>query len=423
MTLWRGRPRPNQLHPDGGRLRRALFAILLMVAIVVVACCLRAPITCVGPLADVIQSDLGMSSGATGTVTTVPLLMFAAFSLAFGELGRRRPAGGVMVLGLSLILVGVVCRSLFGTWGLFLGTAVTGIGITAGNVLLPAIIKARFPGRIGHLTGAYTAAMSLMSAVAGAVSVPVGDAIGWRGSLAIWALLVVAAVLLWLPFRNVEVDDVSGRVPVSDILRSGTTWLLAAYMGLQSLIYYSFVAWLSVIAQSKGLLPAEAGAVNSAFMILGIVGSLAVPALCGDRRDLRPVGTAIGTMYVAGILLLIPQVPGPRGIHGPLRPLRRCQHNVCDHDVRPEDQEPGGLVDSIRDVPVRRVPHSRCGACGDRGGLRRHLVMDWLPAPDGGHRGGPGGHRTRDRSRQRHRNRQRLKAPDPDVSASLIRMA
>ncbi len=278
-----------------------------MVAIVVAACCLRAPITCVGPLADVIQSDLGMSSGATGTVTTVPLLMFAAFSLAFGELGRRRPAGGVMVLGLSLILVGVVCRSLFGTWGLFLGTAVTGIGITAGNVLLPAIIKARFPGRIGHLTGAYTAAMSLMSAVAGAVSVPVGDAIGWRGSLAIWALLVVAAVLLWLPFRNVEVDDVSGRVPVSDILRSGTTWLLAAYMGLQSLIYYSFVAWLSVIAQSKGLLPAEAGAVNSAFMILGIVGSLAVPALCGDRRDLRPVGTAIGTMYVAGILLLIPQ--------------------------------------------------------------------------------------------------------------------
>ena len=278
-----------------------------MVAIVVAACCLRAPITCVGPLADVIQSDLGMSSGATGTVTTVPLLMFAAFSLAFGELGRRRPAGGVMVLGLSLILVGVVCRSLLGTWGLFLGTAVTGIGITAGNVLLPAIIKARFPGRIGHLTGAYTAAMSLMSAVAGAVSVPVGDAIGWRGSLAIWAVLVVAAVLLWLPFRNVEVDDVSGRVPVSDILRSGTTWLLAAYMGLQSLIYYSFVAWLSVIAQSKGLLPAEAGAVNSAFMILGIVGSLAVPALCGDRRDLRPVGTAIGTMYVTGILLLIPQ--------------------------------------------------------------------------------------------------------------------
>lgn len=305
--LWRGRPRPNQLHRDGGRLRRAHCAILLMLAIVVAACCLRAPITCVGPLADVIQSDLGMSSGATGTVTTVPLLMFAAFSLAFGELGRRRPAGGVMVLGLSLILVGVVCRSLLGTWGLFLGTAVTGIGITAGNVLLPAIIKARFPGRIGHLTGAYTAAMSLMSAVAGAVSVPVGDAIGWRGSLAIWAVLVVAAVLLWLPFRNVEVDDVSGRVPVSDILRSGTTWLLAAYMGLQSLIYYSFVAWLSVIAQSKGLLPAEAGAVNSAFMILGIVGSLAVPALCGDRRDLRPVGTAIGTMYVAGILLLIPQ--------------------------------------------------------------------------------------------------------------------
>lgn len=275
-------------------------------AIVAAACCLRAPFTCIGPLADVIQSDLGMSSGAAGTITTLPLLMFAAFSMVFGELGRRHPAGGVMVIGLSMILVGIACRSLLGTWGLFLGTAVMGIGITAGNVLLPAIIKARFPGRIGHLTGAYTAAMSLMSAVAGAISVPIGDAVGWHGSVAIWAVLVVAALALWVPFRDVSVEETNERSPVSGILRSGTTWLLAAYMGLQSLIYYAFVAWLSVIAQSKGLLPAEAGVVNSAFMVLGIVGSLAVPVLCGHRRDLRAVGTAIGAMYVAGILLLIP---------------------------------------------------------------------------------------------------------------------
>ncbi len=56
------------------------------------AFCLRAPFTCVGPLADVIQSDLGISSGAMGTITTIPLLMFAAFSVVMGDLGRRHPA-------------------------------------------------------------------------------------------------------------------------------------------------------------------------------------------------------------------------------------------------------------------------------------------------------------------------------------------
>ena len=146
--------------------------------LIATAFCLRAPFTCVGPLADVIQSDLGVSSGAMGTITTIPLLMFAAFSVVMGDLGRRHPAGHVMVLGIAMVLSGVLCRSLLGTYGLFLGTAVVGIGITAGNVLIPAFIKAHYPERIGRLTGIYTAMMSLMSAVAGAVSVPIGDAVG-----------------------------------------------------------------------------------------------------------------------------------------------------------------------------------------------------------------------------------------------------
>ena len=152
-------------------MKRSVGVASLALAIVFAAFCLRAPFTCVGPLADVIQSDLGVSSGTMGTVTTIPLLMFAAFSIVMGDLGRRHNAGNIMVIGLLMILTGVICRSVLGTWGLFFGTAVIGIGITAGNVLIPAFIKAHYPERIGRLTGIYTAMMSLMSAVAGAVSV------------------------------------------------------------------------------------------------------------------------------------------------------------------------------------------------------------------------------------------------------------
>lgn len=65
-----------------------------------------------------------------------------------------------------------------------------------------------------------------------------------------------------------------------------------------------------MIVQSKGFDPAAAGLLNSAFMVLGIVGSLSVPVLAGGRRDLRRIGALMGASYVAGILLLIPSA-GP----------------------------------------------------------------------------------------------------------------
>lgn len=113
MILPRGSsPAPNQLHQSVVLLKSRDKAVLLLVAVIAAACCLRAPITCVGPLADAIQSDLGLSSGSMGTITTIPLLMFAAFSMVFGGLGRRHDAGGVILVGLAMILSGIVCRSL-----------------------------------------------------------------------------------------------------------------------------------------------------------------------------------------------------------------------------------------------------------------------------------------------------------------------
>ena len=255
-----GIPRRKPVTPEGGSIRLSHAAAGLALTLIVTAFCLRAPFTCVGPLADVIQADLGVSSGTMGSVTTIPLLMFAAFSVVMGDLGRRYRAGYVIVLGLSMVLVGVVCRSLLGSYGLFLGTAVMSIGITAGNVLIPAFIKAHFPERIGRLTGIYTAMMSLMSAVAGAVSVPLGDALGWQGSLMVWGVLIAVVLAMWVPHRGCSLDE---EVPEAGgrkvLLSSPTTWFIALYLGLQSLIYYAIVAWMAVILQSKSLDPRRPG--------------------------------------------------------------------------------------------------------------------------------------------------------------------
>ena len=271
-----GIPRPKPVTPEGGSIRRSHIAVGLAVTLIATAFCLRAPFTCVGPLADVIQSDLGVSSGAMGTITTIPLLMFAAFSVVMGDLGRRHPAGHVMVLGLAMVLSGVLCRSLLGTYGLFLGTAVVGIGITAGNVLIPAFIKAHYPE-------------------------------------------VAVVLLMWVPHRDAGIEE---GVPEAgsrrSLLSSPTTWFIALYLGLQSLIYYAMVAWMAVILQSKGLDPSEAGVVVSVYMVVGIAGSILLPAITGIRRDLRAVGASLGAMYIVGLALLLLSPGSPASLAAPV---------------------------------------------------------------------------------------------------------
>ena len=75
-------------------------------------------------------------------MTTLPLIAFAVVSPLTGGLGRRWGEGRTILAGLALILLGTVLRSMAGTVGLFLGTAVVGVGTALGNVLLPAVVKA-----------------------------------------------------------------------------------------------------------------------------------------------------------------------------------------------------------------------------------------------------------------------------------------
>ena len=68
----------------GRRLRAigyGVFALFLLVAN------LRPPLTALGPLLEVIRSNLGLSSAAAGLLSALPLLIFAAFS-PFARLGE-----------------------------------------------------------------------------------------------------------------------------------------------------------------------------------------------------------------------------------------------------------------------------------------------------------------------------------------------
>lgn len=280
---------------------------LLVAALLLSSCCLRAPITGVGSMISLIQEETGLANSAAGMLTTIPLLAFAAFSLFVGKAGSRFGAGNVMLWGLAITGAGILCRSYGGMGGLFAGTVIIGIGIAVGNVLIPAYIKGYLPGREGIMTGVYTSLMAIFSGIAGAVSVPLSLFCGWKNALAVWIFLLAVTLVFWLPSRGRALEGQNtgpGGGPGS-LVKNKMTWLVALYMGIQSLLFYCFVAWLATIVQSKGFDAETAGYFNSAYLLVGIPGSLIFPIAAGGRQNQSGLAAGVGVLYACGMIAMV----------------------------------------------------------------------------------------------------------------------
>ncbi|WP_148449136.1 CynX/NimT family MFS transporter, partial [Paenibacillus ihuae] len=158
---------PGMSRPDAGSGR-----FLLVLGILFVAAALRAPFTSVGPLLGLIRDDLGLTNTLAGFITTLPLLAFALLSPFAPQLARRYGLGNILLLAMLALSIGILLRSAAGVVTFFTGTALIGLAIAACNVLLPGLIKGRFPARIGLMTGMYTVSMNLCAAAASGFSVP-----------------------------------------------------------------------------------------------------------------------------------------------------------------------------------------------------------------------------------------------------------
>ena len=182
---------------------RTLSPALVLIGLLLVAGNLRAGITTVGPLLADIERDLGLESVAASVLVSLPLLAFALISPLAPRLARRVGLEWALGLGLIVLAVGLVLRSLPGLPWLWGGTALLGAAIAVLNVILPALVKRDFPTRIGQITGSYSAVQSIFAALAAGIAVPVAglSALGWRLPLGMWAVLalIALAVIIGLP--------------------------------------------------------------------------------------------------------------------------------------------------------------------------------------------------------------------------------
>ncbi|MEP2347953.1 MAG: MFS transporter, partial [Algoriphagus sp.] len=278
---------------------------LLITGIILISINLRTSIASVGPLIPFIREDLGLSNGLAGFLTTLPLLTFATFSLFAPGIGKRLGMGRAVFLGIGILAAGVILRVLGGIELLLLGTALTGIGIVIANVLLIPLIKVRLPEKLGLMTALFATMMSLFAAIAIGMSVPlaVDWNLGWRGSLAFWAVFMVLAMIVWIPqLQRPKANLHEVTDPAKNVWKSKLAWQITIFMGCQSVMYFTVVTWLPDMLIFRGWTPAQAGLVSSVMQVVSLLGSYFAPNILIKLKEQSGVVLAVGIAYVLGYL-------------------------------------------------------------------------------------------------------------------------
>jgi CP family cyanate transporter-like MFS transporter len=294
------------------RLTRVLaHPATALAGILLVSLNMRAAVSAVSPLLGDVSGHYGLSATAGGLLTTIPVLMMGSVAPLAVRLNRKVGPERVVAMALLALVGGIVLRVLPGVAALFAGSLVLGAAIALLNVTMPGLVKRDFPERAAAMTGVYTTSMIVGATLAAALSVPLEHAFGgWSGSLASWSLPAAFAFLAWLPqlraARRPAVATTTATAKVPGLWRRPLAWQLAVFMGVQSLLSYTLIAWLPTILTTQGMARGTAGAVFAASSLVQIPAAFFVPLAAGRTNNQRAlVALMVGSMAtgVTGLLI------------------------------------------------------------------------------------------------------------------------
>ena len=306
MSYPRGTTR-TPARPDSAPTSNKLTFWLLLVALILLATNMRAPIVALGSIAPVISEALSLSAMQIGWLGALPMLSFAIGSFISPALGRRYGLENTLIVMIALMTVGLLLRVLWVSWiGFFVGTAVLTLAIGFANTLAAPIIKAHASKHIALFTGVLSLTMTMTAGVAAGSVLPISNTLGWQWALGIWAALSVAAFVVWLwlkrqlgtaakrPTHTTSTASLSmWRLPIA--------WQIAIFMGIQSLLFYTVASFLPSIWLSKGLSAISAGQMGSVFQFMGPIAIISITWLMNRRGMLRFLAVTAALCNVAGV--------------------------------------------------------------------------------------------------------------------------
>lgn len=235
--------------------------IWMVIAIFFISINLRPGITSIGPILDVIRTDLNLSNAQVTLLTSIPVISMGLFASLSPVFNRR--IGVKKSIALMLIVIGLMTllRGIWPNYPILLISALSiGIAIAVIGPLLSAIIKQNFPHHTASVIGVYSFGMGVGSAASAGLTAVFYN---WSSSIAfalsIWSILVIIALSIWtfskpypIQVEQKPVDNEARQVMRSP-WKEKRAWLFLLFFGLQSSAFFSIITWLAPIAMSKGL--------------------------------------------------------------------------------------------------------------------------------------------------------------------------
>ncbi|WP_067620572.1 MFS transporter [Alicyclobacillus acidiphilus] len=278
----------------------------LVLVLFVVSTSLRPAITSIGPLMTQIQQHLQMNALTASLLTSIPVFCMGVFAPLTSSVGLRFGINRAILYCVILIGLATGARVFTDASVALLVTAfAAGVGIAVIGPLLSGFIKEHFPDQAPTMIGIYSLGIGVGATISAGLSIPISTALSsWNGALAVWAILSLIGLFMWLPVLTPRPDR-------PDVLRNGVrrrglpwgegrAWLLLVAFGLQSGVYYSVTTWLAPQAEELGYTAATAGMVLTTFSLIQMVSSLIIPIFINRSRSRTPwlvlscVATVIG---------------------------------------------------------------------------------------------------------------------------------
>ncbi len=261
-----------------------------LLSMILVAANLRLPITIIPPLLSTIEKDLGIPKSLAGLITSIPLITFAILSPVIVKVAKKLGNELTIFVFFILLIAGSYLRIIPTVWALMLGTFLAGVGIDSGNVLVPALIKDHLPHQIPLGTSLYTMSMLLIGAIGTALSGVLITKVSLQSTLAILSVVAIVALVFWIPnlrYNHRETTKNFEQKQYRSVWNQNLGWLITAFFGLQSIVYYSFVTWLPSILQNHGISTIFASNLLTLLQLSGLPCSFIVPFLSIRKNGLR----------------------------------------------------------------------------------------------------------------------------------------
>jgi CP family cyanate transporter-like MFS transporter len=291
-------------------MKATKYSIWALLSLVFISLAIRPPVASIGPLVEELVRTEFLSLFQVSLMTSLPIVCFGIGAFASPALVKRFTLNKAMMFVLVVMAIAMATRLIGGFPALITSTILIGFAIAIANVLIPTIVREQFPTRIELITGVYVTLLAISASFAAAIAVPSSEWLGgWRGTLAVWIIPAVLAIVFWVPlFRSKSVGKITSVATHAEerkaVVRSSLTWGIVFFFGLQSGGFYSILNWFPSLLIDRGMSAVDAGSLLGLTTFVGVPSGFIASLIFRKFKSLSFIAIVMTSLTLTGLLMI-----------------------------------------------------------------------------------------------------------------------